>query len=444
MTTSRRRVFGSGRKAVAAAVFGAFLAGTGHLAAQDAADEVVATLVGDSAHDLVFTPVPRCRVIDTRVAGGPLQERVPRHFDVAGPLMGQGGASDCGVPFGPTAVVVLNLVAVDPLGAGTVTAWPFGGDRPAANVISYTRRRGIAGAANAANEVSLAICDPMWRSDCSDDITLLANGADTHIVADVAGYYAPLTGLTVPWEAVTGKPAGFDDGTDDDTRYSAGAGLLQSGTAFSVDTLAVQSRVSQTCAAGSSIRAIDAAGGVTCETDTGTTYSAGSGIAISGSTISVPNLGVTSSMLAAGAVTAAKIAPKAVTFEAIADFAVGPNKISSGVVGQAHISADGVAGIHIAPDAVGESEIAAGAVGASEIATGAVGRSEIDGTERAIYSMRAACHADGITTSATCTTPLCSPFPVFLYWSCGNNCDSLGPRECDNTLLGYLLSPNID
>src|SRR5687768_1148032 len=114
MTTSRRRVFGSGRKTIAAAVLGAFIAGTGLLAAQDADAGAVATLVGDSARDLVFTPVPRCRVIDTRVAGGPLQARVPRHFDVAGPLTGQGGAPDCGVPFGPAAVVVLNLVAVDP------------------------------------------------------------------------------------------------------------------------------------------------------------------------------------------------------------------------------------------------------------------------------------------------------------------------------------------
>ena len=464
MTLVRRRLSGVRHGVPVIVVLGAGVLATApaFLAAQDA--PAARALVGDAARDLVFTPVPRCRVIDTRVAGARLSGGVPRHFDVAGPLAGQGGATDCLVPFGPAAVVVLNLVAVDPLGAGTVTAWPFGGDTPAANVISYDRRRGIGGAANAANEVSLAICDPVLRSDCSDDITLLANGADTHVVADVAGYYSPVTGLTVPWEAVTGMPAGFDDGTDDDTRYSAGTGLTMADTVFAVDTAAIQRRVSQTCAAGSSIRAIDAAGGVTCESDTGTTYSAGYGIAISGSTISVPSLGITGSMLAAGAVSAGKIAPNAVTYAEVADrsittadialasitnaelapFAVGPGKIASGVVGQDQIAADGVSAIEIAPDAVGPSEIATNAVGSDEIAAGAVGRSEIDGTERAIYRMRAACHADGITTSATCETPLCSPFPVPLFWSCGNNCDSLAPVDCDNTLLGYLLSPNID
>ena len=39
---------------------------------------------------------------------------------------------------------------------------------------------------------------------------------------------------SVPWSALTGVPAGFADGTDDNTTYSAGAGLHLSGTTFSI------------------------------------------------------------------------------------------------------------------------------------------------------------------------------------------------------------------
>ncbi len=84
-----------------------------------------------------------------------------------------------------------------------------------------------------------------------------------------------------------------DDNTDTNTTYSAGNGLTLTGTTFSINTSQTQARVTGTCAAGSSIRAIAANGAVTCETDTdtdtdtNTTYSAGSGLSLSGTTFSV-------------------------------------------------------------------------------------------------------------------------------------------------------------
>ncbi|GBC92490.1 hypothetical protein HRbin15_00960 [bacterium HR15] len=42
--------------------------------------------------------------------------------------------------------------------------------------------------------------------------------------------------LQVPWSGITGMPGGFADGVDNDTTYSAGAGLTLTGTTFSVAT----------------------------------------------------------------------------------------------------------------------------------------------------------------------------------------------------------------
>jgi hypothetical protein len=114
-----------------------------------------------------------------------------------------------------------------------------------------------------------------------------AASADTAATAETAENYAG----DVDWAQLTGVPAGFADGTDDGNTYAAGAGLALTGNTFSVDTAAVQARISGTCAPGQSIRAIGADGSVICEIDdsgtAGTTYAAGTGLSLAGTTFAV-------------------------------------------------------------------------------------------------------------------------------------------------------------
>lgn len=107
-----------------------------------------------------------------------------------------------------------------------------------------------------------------------------------HELSELAGVAASAHGH--PFSALSGVPPGLADG-DQDTTYAAGAGLALSGTVMSIDPTATQRRVVGTCAAGSSMRAIGVDGAVTCEPDNDTTYTAGAGLSLSGTQLSVDN-----------------------------------------------------------------------------------------------------------------------------------------------------------
>jgi hypothetical protein len=146
------------------------------------------SVLGEAPRHLVLNPVPPCRIIDTRVAGGALAAGAPRDFHVAGTVdfEAQGGVpGGCGVPLGEAAAVVINFVAVAPAGPGNLRAWPFGAAVPGSSVINYA-----AVGLNIANGLVLPLCRPDVVT-CTHDLSARADVNATHLVADVLGYFVP-------------------------------------------------------------------------------------------------------------------------------------------------------------------------------------------------------------------------------------------------------------
>ncbi len=142
--------------------------------------------LGDSQADLVYTPVPPCRILDTRLAGGPLAAGTTRDLLVTGDTTLQGGAN-CAIPHGPATAAVLNFVAVGPAGPGDLRVTPFGSAMPNASILNYAAVSGL----NIANGLVVTLCDPATTT-CTSDITLQADVSATDVVADVQGYFRKL------------------------------------------------------------------------------------------------------------------------------------------------------------------------------------------------------------------------------------------------------------
>lgn len=136
--------------------------------------------------DLAYTPVVPCRLVDTRVIGGPIATNASRDYKVwvsSGGFTGQGGdASNCAIPPNPAAVVV-NLSAVQAAGTGNLTAWATGGTQPMTSVLNY-----VGDEFALSNGAIIKVCTP----DCVDQLTIGTNGlasAPTDVIVDVVGYF---------------------------------------------------------------------------------------------------------------------------------------------------------------------------------------------------------------------------------------------------------------
>ena len=184
------------------------------------------SFLGSTVQDFVYTPVPPCRIIDTRLAGGPMAAGTPRDFRVASTnYSGQGGsASGCGIPFGPTTAAVINFVAVSPAGAGDLRATPYGTAIPQAAIINYAAVPGL----NIANGLVVQICNPAISS-CGFDLTIRADVSATQLVADVQGYFAPPFATSLDVVSTYGSYFACASGFDCGAYQTCGAGYTITG-----------------------------------------------------------------------------------------------------------------------------------------------------------------------------------------------------------------------
>lgn len=142
--------------------------------------------LGSTTGDLVFTAVTPCRIVDTRVAGGPIAANSSRDFlgvatNFAQGFVSQGGsATNCNVDAVGASAIALNVTAVTPGGAGFATVHKFGESRPLAASLNYT-----AGAI-VNNSVVVGIPNPLSTRDF-----IIYTFAQANYVVDIVGYFSP-------------------------------------------------------------------------------------------------------------------------------------------------------------------------------------------------------------------------------------------------------------
>lgn len=142
------------------------------------------TVLGDDATDLVYFPLPPCRILDTRLGtglwAGPLASGSDTYVAHNQNLVAQGGtAAGCGVPTDPAAILA-TVTVVPTSGPGDLRVYAYGTTLPNASVINYALYAGL----NLANSTII----PTGQIT-GYDFRIKVDGAATHVVVDVAGYF---------------------------------------------------------------------------------------------------------------------------------------------------------------------------------------------------------------------------------------------------------------
>ena len=151
-----------------------------------AAAAVGAKTLGSTTGDLVYTPVVPCRILDTRVVGGPIAAGGTRSFLALAANAGtnftsQGGSNtNCNVAAVGASAVAINVTAVTPAGGGYATVYPYGSSAPLAASLNY--RLGTV----VNNTVIVGVPNPLTIRDFT-----IFTFAQADYVADIVGYFSP-------------------------------------------------------------------------------------------------------------------------------------------------------------------------------------------------------------------------------------------------------------
>jgi hypothetical protein len=130
----------------------------------------------------VYVPVTPCRILDTRIVGGPIPANSFRDFDLTDVVRfaPQGGdTSNCNVgDKGSFAAAALNITVVTPNMAGYITAFPYLASQPTAATINYV-------AGDIRNGLAIVRLD---QTSAAYEFSVYSF-AQTHLVADIVGYF---------------------------------------------------------------------------------------------------------------------------------------------------------------------------------------------------------------------------------------------------------------
>jgi hypothetical protein len=141
---------------------------------------------GAASNSGTYYPLMPSRILDTRSGNGaptgPAGQGATLHLQVAG----RGG-----VPASGVSAVVLNVTVVTPSSSGHITVFPSGVARPTASSLNFTP--GWVGA----NSVTVAL-------GTNGQIDLYNSAGNTHLVADVVGFYA-LDNRVIPAHGAGGE-----------------------------------------------------------------------------------------------------------------------------------------------------------------------------------------------------------------------------------------------
>lgn len=139
--------------------------------------------IGETTTDLVYTPVPPCRLFDTRVAGGVMTPGSTRNFDVnsTGNFTGQGGAAtNCVVgALNHFGAAVINMTVVGTTANGFLTAYALNTTRPLASSLNWAP----------GYPVSNEIIVPLDQTGALAEMSVFVGGSQAHVIGDIVGYF---------------------------------------------------------------------------------------------------------------------------------------------------------------------------------------------------------------------------------------------------------------
>ncbi len=118
-----------------------------------------------------YHPLAPARVLDTRSGNGAPTAPLATGTAMSLQVTGRGGVPAAGVT-----AVILNVIAVNPAGAGYLTVWPAGELRPLASNLNF-------GAGQTVPNLVVA------KVGAGGKVSIYNGGGTAHLVADVAGWY---------------------------------------------------------------------------------------------------------------------------------------------------------------------------------------------------------------------------------------------------------------